>query len=223
MANFGEISGGKQWGLALGGTLLVCAALFFTYFKSQRTANETAQAALAAKMAENAQLEPYRTKLTDIDRSIANLKQQLEIERRIVPDEKEVDGFMHLLDAEALKAGIELRRFTAKPTSSREFYTEVPFEIEVDGSYNSMINFFTQVSKLERIVNVSDLLVANTKKGTEAKAKHTYQYAANESVVATCTATTFFSHDGPSVTAAATVPVAAVATGGAPAAPKGRT
>jgi hypothetical protein len=39
------------------------------------------------------------------------------------------------------------------------------------------------------------LLVSTTKKPSEAKAKHTYQYAPNESVVATYTATTFFSHD----------------------------
>jgi hypothetical protein len=58
-----------------------------------------------------------------------------------------------------------------------------------------MLSFFNQVGKLERIVNVSGLLVASTKKPTDAKAKHTYQYAANESVVATCTASTFFSHD----------------------------
>ena len=221
MANLGEISGSKQWGLALGGAALVCAALYFTYFKTQRTANETAQAALTAKMDENAKLEPYRTKLADIDRQIANLKQQLEIERRIVPDEKEVDGFMKMLSAEALKAGIELRRYTAKPTSSKEFYTEVPFEIELDGSYYSMRNFFDQVSKLERIVNISDLLVANTKKGTEAKATHTYQYAANESVIATCVATTYFSHDS----SATLQPAAAGAKGpAAPAAPaKGRT
>jgi hypothetical protein len=51
-------------------------------------------------------------------------------------------------------------------------------------------------------VNVSNLLVANTKKGSEAKAKHTYQYAPNESVVATCLATTFFSHDQPAATPA---------------------
>lgn len=195
MANLGEISGSKQWGLALGVAALVCAALYFTYFKTQRTANETAQAALTAKMDENAKLEPYRAKLADIDRQIANLKQQLEIERRIVPDEKEVDGFMKMLSAEALKAGIELRRYTAKPTANKEFYTEVPFEIELDGSYYSMRNFFDQVSKLERIVNISDLLVANTKKGQEAKAKHSYQYAPNESVIATCVATTYFSRD----------------------------
>ena len=221
MANLGEISGSKQWGLALGGAVLVCTALYFTYFKTQRTANETAQAALTAKMDENAKLEPYRTKLADIDRQIANLKQQLEIERRIVPDEKEVDGFMKLLSAEALKAGIELRRYTAKPTASKEFYTEVPFEIELDGSYYSMRNFFDQVSKLERIVNISDLLVANTKKGTEAKAKHTYQYNASESVIATCVATTYFSHDA----GASVQPAAANGKGAAVAAApvKGRT
>lgn len=195
MANLSEISGGKQWGLALGGAALVCAALYFTYFKTQRAANETAQAALTAKMDENAKLEPYRTKLADIDRQIANLKQQLEIEQRIVPDEKEVDGFMTMLDAEAVKAGVWLRRYTAKPTAQKDFYTEVPFEIEIDGSYSSMMNFFDQVSKLERIVNISDLQVANTKRGSEAKAKHSYQYAPGESVIATCTATTYFSHD----------------------------
>ena len=197
MANFGEMSGSKQWGLAIGAAVLVSTALFFTYFKTQRDANEKAQKALDAKLQENAQLEPYRTKLADIDRQIANLQQQLEIERRIVPDEKEVDGFMKMLDAEAEKAGVWLRRYTADPVSSKEFYSEVPFEVELDGPYYSMLGFFDQISKLERIVNVANLQVATTKKASEAKAKHTYQYAPNESVVATCTATTFFSHDAP--------------------------
>jgi type IV pilus assembly protein PilO len=126
---------------------------------------------------------------------VANLKQQLEIERRIVPDEKQVDGFMEMIDGEAMKAGVELRRYTAKPVASKEYYSEMPFDLEIDGPYYSMLNFFDRVGKLERIVNVSALLVANTKDGTKAKAKHTYQYAPNESVIATFTATTFFSHD----------------------------
>jgi Tfp pilus assembly protein PilO len=164
-------------------------------FKSQREANATAQAALDAKLRENAELESYRPKLVDIERQLASLKQQLEIERKIVPDEKEVPGFMKMMNAEAAKAGIELRRYTSRPTAAKEYYTEVPFEMELDGPYYSMLNFFDKVGKLERIVNVSGLMVSTTKKPTDAKAKHTYQYAPNESVVATCTATTFFSHD----------------------------
>jgi len=204
MANFNDISGIKQWGLVMGVAVLLSTALFFTYFKTQREANATAQTELDSKLQENAQLEPYRPKLADMDRQVANLKQQLEIERRIVPDAKEVDVFMKMLDAEALKAGVELRRYTARPTNNKEFYTEVPFEVELDGRYDSMLHFFDQVAKLERIVNVSELLVANTKKGSEAKAKHTYQYNSNESVVATCVATTFFSHDTQPAAAPAT-------------------
>src|SRR5256885_1259115 len=193
--NFSELSGIKQWGLMLGGAALLTVALYFTYFKSQRNANASSQQALTAKLEEIAQLEPYVSKLAEIDRQVASLQQQLEIEKRIVPDEKEVDGFMKMLDAEALKSGVELRRYTAQQGASKEFYTEVPFEVELDGPYFSMLNFFDHVAKLERIVNVSNLLVSTVKKPQEAKAKHQYQYNASESVVATCVATTFFSHD----------------------------
>jgi type IV pilus assembly protein PilO len=195
MGNFSELSGLKQWAALVLGAVLVTAALHFTLFKSQRAANDQAQSALELKLRENAELESYAPKLKDMERQLANLKQQLEIERRIVPDDKEVDGFIKMLDAEAMKSGIEIRRYTAKPVASREFYTEMPFEIELDGPYYSVLNFFDRVGKLERIVNMSGLLIANTKSGSAAKTKHTYQYAPNETIVATCEATTFFSHD----------------------------
>jgi type IV pilus assembly protein PilO len=195
MGNFSEMSGIKQWGLVLAVAILATVGLHYTLFKTQRDENAAAQKKLDAKLQENRDLESYQPKLADMDRQVANLKQQLEIERKIVPDEKEVDGFMRIVDAEAQKAGIEIRRYTAKPTSTKDFYTEVPFEMELDGPYYSMVNFFDRVGKLERIVNVSQLLVATVRKPSEAKAKHTYQYAPNESVVATYTATTFFSHD----------------------------
>ncbi len=201
MANFGEMSGLKQWAVVVGAAALVTAGLYYTVFKTQRDQNAAAEQTLEAKMKENAELESYRPKLAEIERQLASLKQQLDIERRIVPDEKEVDGFMRMMDAEASKAGIEIRRYTSKPTAQKDFYTEVPFEMELDGPYYSMLSFFDRVGKLERIVNVSGLLVSTTRKPTDAKAKKTYQYAPNESIVATCTATTFFSHElDPAVT-----------------------
>lgn len=193
--NFGELSGVKLLGALVLAGIVGSVALHYTVFKSQRDENAGAQVKLQAKMRENAELEAYRPKLADIERQLANLKQQLEIERKIVPDEKEVDNFMRMVSGEARKAGIEIRRYTARPVSARDFYTEVPFEVELDGPYYSMLGFFDRVGKLERIVNVSNLLVASTRKPSDAKAKHAYQYAPNESVVATCVTTTYFSHD----------------------------
>jgi len=195
MGNFGELSGIKQWAALMLVAALLSVGLHYTLFKSKREANDQAQQSLQTKLRENAELESYRPKLKDMDRQVANLKQQLEIERRIVPDDKEVDNFIKALDAEALKTGIEIRRYTARPVASREFYTEVPFDLEIDGPYYSVLNFFDRVGKLERIVNISNVLIASVKKPNDAKTKHTYQYAPNESIVATCQASTFFSHD----------------------------
>ncbi len=205
--NFSEMSGIKQWATVILGGAVVTAALYFTLFKSQNESNATAQHALEDKIRENNELESYRPKLKQMEQQLAELKQQLEIEQRIVPDEKQVDGFITMLDGEAQKAGVELRRYAAKDTKSQQYYTEVPFDMELDGPYYSALNFFDRVSKLERIVNISGLVVATTKKPSDAKVKHTYQYAPNESVVVAFTATTYFSHDlQPSAAGAGTKP-----------------
>src|ERR1700751_6474079 len=103
MANFGELSDIKQWGLVIVGGAVVTAALYFTLFKSQNDKNVAAQHALEEKIRKNNELESYRPKLKQIEQQLAELKQQLEIEQRIVPDEKQVDGFLTMMAAEAFK------------------------------------------------------------------------------------------------------------------------
>src|SRR5882724_5119141 len=114
MANFNELSGIKQWGVVIAGGALVTAALYFTVFKSQSEKNDSTQHALEDKIRENNELESYRPKLKQIEQQLAELKAEVEIEQRIVPDEKQVDSFITMMDAEASKAGIELRRYAAK-------------------------------------------------------------------------------------------------------------
>jgi type IV pilus assembly protein PilO len=193
--NFSELSGIKQWAAVILGGALVTGALYYTVFKSQSEKNAAAQHALDDKIRENNELESYRPKLKMMEQQLAELKQQLEIEQRIVPDEKKVDEFITMMGAEAQKAGVEVRRYAARETKSQQYYTEVPFDMELDGPYYSMLNYFDRVSKLERIVNISNLLVSTTHNPQGAKIKHQYQYAPNESVVASFTATTYFGHD----------------------------
>src|SRR5947207_15970212 len=97
MANFGEMSGLKQWAVVVGGAVLVTAGLYFTGVKSARDQNAAAQQSLEAKQKENREFEAYRPKLADIERPLASLKQQLGIELRIVPEDKEVNGFMRMM------------------------------------------------------------------------------------------------------------------------------
>ncbi len=74
--NFSELSGLKQWGVVIAGGALVTAALYFTVFKSQSDKNAAAELAVRDKVRENNELESYRPKLKDMERQLANLKQQ---------------------------------------------------------------------------------------------------------------------------------------------------
>ena len=76
-----------------------------------------------------------------------------------------------------------------------DFFTNSPFEVELDGSYYNMLGFFQRVGKLERIINVGGLKMASIKKANELGSHKQYEYSASETVAATCTATAFFSHD----------------------------
>src|SRR5438876_4378183 len=112
---------------------------------------------LKKKKDENQLLQQYVSKLGDLDRQIASLKQQMEFQKKIVPDEKEADKFIILLQDTASSAGIAFRKLEAKAPSTKEYYTEVPYVIELDGPYYGVLSFFDKLATQTRIVNVEGL------------------------------------------------------------------
>jgi type IV pilus assembly protein PilO len=141
-----------------------------------------------------APLRPFREKVRALEADNRQLENQLENLRRIVPNEKEVDNFVRLLQSEASTAGVLVRRVTAKTPVTQQYYVEVPFEMELDGSYYDVQQFYDRLGRVERITNVSDLRLGSLISSTGATAKK-YDYGANETVTAVCTVITFFSKE----------------------------
>lgn len=195
MAKFGEMSFASRLGILLLAALIVGVAYYYVYLNPQIQANDQIRTKIADKTRENEQLRQFEPKLADLNRQMAILQQQMEIQKKIVPDDKDADQFIRLLHDTASTSGIEIRRYAAMPVANHEFYSDVPFAIDIDGPYYSVLNFFQRVSELERIVNIDNLQMTNTKTTGPAKVKTTYTYAPGETVVASCTATTFFSHE----------------------------
>ena len=195
MAKFGEMSLAARAGVLFLAAAIVGAAYYYIYFNPLYQSNQQLETKIKDKNDENARLKTFEPKLAEVNRNMQILQQQLEIQKKIVPDDKDADQFIKLLHDTAATSGIEIRRYTAMPVGNREFYSEVPFAIDIDGPYYSVLNFFQRVAELERIVNVSNMQMANTKNQSAAKVKGAYSWAPGETVLASCTATTFFSHE----------------------------
>lgn len=138
-------------------------------------------------------LRPYREKLRGLEAENKQLENRLAVLRLIVPNEKEVDNFVRLLQSEASTAGIMVRRFTAKTATPRDYYVEIPFEMELDGAFYDVLQFYDRLGRVERITNVSDLKMGGLQSGRGVGKK--YDYSPNETVSAVCTVITFFSRE----------------------------
>jgi type IV pilus assembly protein PilO len=204
MAKFTDLSPKVQLGVVLGVLVLLTAGLYYYQYKAMDDQNRQTRTQLEAKRKENDALRPFADKKADMERKIASLKEQLENLKRIVPEEKEVPQLMQQVQAQAVRSGIEVRRYTAQNTVTKEFFTEVPFIVELDGPYYSLLKFFENVARMDRIVNVSGLRMASVHQPGAAGVKKTYTYAPGESVVVSCVVTTFFSRTAPAPAAAAT-------------------
>jgi|KBSSwiStaDraftv2_1062776.scaffolds.fasta_scaffold768676_1 type IV pilus assembly protein PilO len=196
MAKWSEMPPKGQISVVVVVAACLTVALFFVPggYKSIADKNEADAKTLAGKTAEVAQLMPFQGKLAEMNSQIDGLKQQLELQKRIVPEEKEVESFIKVMQAEASHSNIEIRRYTANPVATKEYYSEAPFYIEIDGPYYAVLDFFQRVGKMERIINISNLAMASVAKPAGARLRRTYRYEPNESVVASCVATAFYSH-----------------------------
>jgi len=99
-----------------------------------------------------ANLAQARQEVADLNAALKKAVMQL-------PDTKEIPDLLSSISASGRESGLEIAQFRQRAEAYRDFYAEVPVEILVRGTYSQVEEFFTKVSGLTRIVNVSDIAI----------------------------------------------------------------
>src|SRR5579885_1837605 len=134
------------------------------------------------------QLQVYRQRYGELKQQMDALNKQLDTLKTIVPEEKEVDEFIRQVQGAATASNVQLRRLTAQAIVPKEYHFEMPFEVQADGPYFNILDFFGRLSRLSRIINVGDLEFADPEKSKGTK----YPVRPGTTVSGVFTATTFF-------------------------------
>jgi type IV pilus assembly protein PilO len=136
--------------LVLGGY----AYFFYMPAAAQRAAAETQERDLERKVSE---VRAIVSNLAAFESEIADLEKRLKQALRQLPDSKELPGLLTDVTSLGKDAGLEFKAFRPRDEIAKDFYAEVPIEVEFSGGYHDIARFFDKVSKLPRIVNVSEL------------------------------------------------------------------
>ena len=75
----------------------------------------------------------------------------------LLPDKKEIPSLLTNISGLGTSSGLDFLSFRPKGEIPKQFYAEIPVEIQVHGQYHNVGHFLDQISKLHRIVNISDI------------------------------------------------------------------
>lgn len=112
------------------------------------------------------ELQQVRTRARDLPKLEADLARiQIEFDKKsaLLPREREIPKLLRDISALGTNAGLDFLQFKPLPSVPQDFYNDVPVSINVRGPYHSVGSFFDRVSKLERIVSVTNIRMSSPK------------------------------------------------------------
>lgn len=145
--------------LAMVPTILVLVVGAFIWFswlpaREQMAAIDAEQQKLQRKLNE---VRTVAGNLAKVEARIAELEEQFVAALRQLPDSKELPVLLTDISSLGKTAGLDVTAFNPQSEVPREFYAEVPIDLEFSGRFHDIAVFFDELARLPRIVNVGRL------------------------------------------------------------------
>src|SRR5438445_10865612 len=148
---------GQKVGVVAGVVILLSAANWYFFIDPMQTQIRERQGTLRA-------LEDELIQKQSIANNLAQFKHEKEIlERRLaqalteLPNEANIDDLIRSLSEIATKSGLQIKTIEPQGEQRQSFYASIPIVMSVSGNYHEIGVFLDSLSKLARIVNVTNI------------------------------------------------------------------
>lgn len=121
-----------------------------------------------------------------VEAEIEGMERDLELALKQLPNRKQFEDLLQDISTAGKKVGVTIKTIDRDQEVPRDFYAEVPFQLEIEGSYHDLARFFEMVASLPRIVNIGSLDIqvsSETQSSTRLKVAgkaRTYRFLTNE-------------------------------------------
>lgn len=163
---------GKAWYV---GALVGVVAGVLLYFGGHKVLLEPKGKELARK---EAKLEDLQAKiaegrvaqrqLPEFREEVRRLEVRLDKLLRILPARRNTPEILRRVRTLAEQGNFDLNRIRPQGFIERDFYSEWPIDIELEGTYHNLALLFDRISRISRIINIEDLTIKAPKRNASA-------------------------------------------------------
>lgn len=147
---------------AVAGVLVLLVLVGYYFFispvKSDIVAKERRLSSLEDELAKNKVIADY---LPRYRVEVERLKQRLNEALTELPNEAEIPELLQKLAILVEQSDCAMATFEPQNEVMQAFYASIPVAMQITGNYHSIAVFFDKVSKLPRIVNVTEIKLSS--------------------------------------------------------------
>ncbi len=143
--------------------VLPIIAFYFIYLSpSMNQANQLASTKASLEK-ELLKVKKTASNLDKLKAELAEAQHEFDEKSILLPKEREIPQLLRDISSEGRTSGLDFLQFKPLPSKPNDFYDEIPVDINVRGPYHNVGYFLDQVSKLNRIVTVSNIRMSSPK------------------------------------------------------------
>ncbi|MBN2297555.1 MAG: type 4a pilus biogenesis protein PilO [Deltaproteobacteria bacterium] len=89
---------------------------------------------------------------------------KLHVALKQLPNKSEIPTLLENISALGKASGLTFTLFKPKSEVPKNFYAEIPVDLQIEGTYKDLVLFFDKISKMPRIVNITNITLSSPKK-----------------------------------------------------------
>jgi type IV pilus assembly protein PilO len=155
-----------QLGVSVVVAALICGGFYWFWYADALEQEKTKNHRLQTLKTDIEALEATAARLPEFQREVQALEARLETLKRILPPEKEMPDLMRRLQYLAAQSSLGIKRFNPAAPVQKDFYQEIPINIDVDGTYHNFGAFLDRISRMSRLVNMGNVKIRAQSKPT---------------------------------------------------------
>jgi type IV pilus assembly protein PilO len=143
--------------------VLIGAGYYYFIFKPKHETLQRVTKTLETQTQKLNVIKRQASALEEWEKKMAEVEHAFYLATRALPDSKELPSLLTGVSMAGSNAGLTFLLFQPDPVINREFYKEIPLSLKVEGNYLQIADFFFQVSRLNRIVNIKNISMKKNK------------------------------------------------------------
>ena len=149
--------------ICLGSLALIFGAYYYFFFMPGHAESQEVSQTLEVRRNKLTIVKRQARFLKEWEKKMTQLEEAFYLATRALPDKKEIPSLLKSVSRAGSSAGLNFVLFQPEPEVNRDFYREIPLSMKVEGNYHQIADFFFQVSRLNRIVNIRNISLRRNK------------------------------------------------------------